>query len=121
MITSIGGASEGMAASPPAQADTVTKVVVRDHSTQAPAPKPVEAKPVENQPKSVAAAVEEAVKEKQTAASSLQDINLRFRVDQKTQDVTVFLLNQQTREVIRTIPPNELSKLKPGDLVNLFA
>jgi uncharacterized FlaG/YvyC family protein len=55
------------------------------------------------------------------SSTSPLDINLRFRVDQKTKDVTVFMLNQATHEVIRTIPPSELAKLKPGDLVNLFA
>jgi uncharacterized FlaG/YvyC family protein len=121
MITSIGGPPEGMAASPPVQSETVAKVVVRDRSSQAsaPEPKPVEVKPVETQPKSAATLVQEAAKE--ASADSPQDINVRFRIDQKTQDVTVFLLNQQTREVIRTIPPGEISKLKPGDLINLFA
>ena len=77
----------------------------------------------EAKPKSAATIVKEAAKEaaKETVSSNPLDVYLRFRIDQKTQDVTVFLLNQQTREVIRTIPPSELAKLKPGDLVNLFA
>jgi len=49
------------------------------------------------------------------------EINVRFRIDEKTRDVTVFMLNRATREVIRTIPPSELAKLTPGDIVNLFA
>lgn len=49
------------------------------------------------------------------------DINLRFKINEETQDVTVFMLNRTTREVIRTIPPNELQKLQPGDLISLFA
>jgi uncharacterized FlaG/YvyC family protein len=48
------------------------------------------------------------------------DVGLLFRVNADTQDVTVYLLNRTTQEVIRTIPPNELFKLTPGDLINLF-
>ena len=58
---------------------------------------------------------------RKTSAPSPSEINVRFRVDEKTRDVTVFMLNRATREVIRTIPPGELAKLSPGDIVNLFA
>ena len=55
------------------------------------------------------------------AGPSPTEINVRFRIDEKTRDVTVFMLNRATREVIRTSPPSELAKLTPGDIVNLFA
>lgn len=87
----------------------------------APTPQPGEAKPAtETKPDEAAPQPASAAPEK-PAASSPATIDLRFRVDQKTQDITVFLLNRATHEVIRTIPPGEQAKLTPGDLVNLFA
>jgi len=49
-----------------------------------------------------------------------KDVYLRFKVDEKTQDITIYILDRTTREVVRTIPSEELAKLKAGDLVSLF-
>ncbi len=49
-----------------------------------------------------------------------ENISLEFKVDPEKQDVTVLILDKSTRKVIRTIPPEELSKLREGDLVELF-
>ncbi len=73
------------------------------------------------QPPAEAKSASTPAKPEKLNSSSSADINLRFRIDQKTQDITVYMLDRSTREVIRTIPPSELSKLTPGDLVSLFA
>lgn len=49
------------------------------------------------------------------------DVYLRFQVDEQTRDVTVFVVDRSSRSVLRTIPPDELNKLRAGDLLELFA
>ena len=44
---------------------------------------------------------------------------LKFQVDQDSNDVTVLILDASSHEVIRTVPPEELSKLTPGELIDL--
>jgi uncharacterized FlaG/YvyC family protein len=51
----------------------------------------------------------------------MADIRLRFQVDPKTNDVTVFLINRETHNVIRTIPPDELKNMPQGKLFEFFA
>ncbi len=52
---------------------------------------------------------------------SANDVTIKFKIDEKTQDVTVYLLDRASRKVVRTIPPEEISRLNPGDLLELFA
>jgi uncharacterized FlaG/YvyC family protein len=120
MITSVAGAPDPVAVNLPVQPEIAPKAPVREQVVQASTsePQPAEAKAAEANTKSAATPPEEVANE---SASHLPNINVRFRIDQKTNDVTVFLLDQQTQQVIRTIPPGELTKLTPGDLVNLFA
>ena len=49
------------------------------------------------------------------------DVVLRFNVDRETHEVTVYIMDRASRQIIRTIPPDELSKLKAGDLIELMA
>lgn len=49
------------------------------------------------------------------------DVVLRFNVDRETHEVTVYIMDRASRQVLRTIPPDELSKLKAGDLLELMA
>jgi uncharacterized FlaG/YvyC family protein len=51
----------------------------------------------------------------------LSNIYLRFRIDPETNDVTLFVLDRAAKEVVRTIPADELAKLGPGELFELFA
>lgn len=52
--------------------------------------------------------------------SLLPDVSLHFKIDAKTNDVTVFVLDKNTKKVLRTIPPEELAKLRQGELLELF-
>jgi uncharacterized FlaG/YvyC family protein len=54
------------------------------------------------------------------APHPLSSVHLQFKVDTKTQDVTVLVLDKATQKVLRTIPPEEMSKLQAGDLLELF-
>lgn len=49
------------------------------------------------------------------------DVRLKFIVDSKTNDVTVLVLDRASRQIIRTIPNDELKNLTRGDLVTVFA
>lgn len=49
------------------------------------------------------------------------DVRLKFLVDSKTNDVTVLVLDKASRQIIRTIPTEELNNLTRGDLVTIFA
>jgi len=44
---------------------------------------------------------------------------LKFQVDRESNEVTVLILDAKSHEVIRTVPPEELAELTPGDLIDL--
>ena len=52
---------------------------------------------------------------------SLSNFILRFRVDENTHDVTVLILDSVSKKVVRSIPPEEMGKMDPGELLQLFA
>jgi uncharacterized FlaG/YvyC family protein len=49
------------------------------------------------------------------------DIRLKYQVDEKTKDVTLLVLDRASHEVIRAIPPEAMTKMDPGELLELFA
>ena len=50
----------------------------------------------------------------------LGEVSLKFEIDSETHDVTILLLDRTSQRVVRTIPPDEMSKLNPGELLQLF-
>lgn len=48
---------------------------------------------------------------------SLSDIRLQFRIDPDTNDITVVIVDRESQQVIRTVPPQELSDLVEGNLL----
>lgn len=50
---------------------------------------------------------------------TLANVSIHFRVNDETNDVTVFLVDRQSRKVLRSIPASELQKLQIGDLLKL--
>ena len=54
-------------------------------------------------------------------SSQVSDLNLRFMINSDTKDVTILVVNRSNKQVVRTIPPEEASKLDPGELLQLFA
>ena len=57
----------------------------------------------------------------QKPVNPMTDLSLKFQVDAETRDVTILLLDRATRKVVRTIPPDEMQKIDPGELLSLFA
>jgi uncharacterized FlaG/YvyC family protein len=49
------------------------------------------------------------------------DVTLRFEIDSQTHDVTILILDKASKKVVRTIPPEEMARLDPGELLQLFA
>jgi hypothetical protein len=68
---------------------------------------------------------DKALKPVETSSAPLvgnaSNIALQFRVDDKTKDVTVFVVDRSSKRVLRSIPASELAKLKAGDLLKLTA
>ena len=52
-------------------------------------------------------------------ADSLANVSIHFRVDDKSNNVTVFLVDRKSKKVLRSIPASELQKLQIGDLLKL--
>jgi len=53
------------------------------------------------------------------SSKTLTNISLKFQVNASTNDVTILVLDKESKEVIRTIPPEELQNLREGDLFEL--
>jgi uncharacterized FlaG/YvyC family protein len=86
--------------------------------TQAEHKAPVQAASSANQPENAPGMGMEARPER--AANPLSNVRLQFRIDEKTRDVTLLVLDKTTHKVLRTIPPEEMTKLEAGDLMELF-
>jgi hypothetical protein len=72
----------------------------------------------------LAAQTAQAAQEKVDTKPSLpitnsDNVTIRFRVDHKTNNVTVFIVDRVSKRVLRSIPPEEVGKLQAGDLFEL--
>lgn len=52
---------------------------------------------------------------------SLNEVSLKFSFNQDTDELTVFVVDKTSSKVIRTIPPEEITKLDIGDLLEIAA
>ena len=86
----------------------------------------VEAKPAGQKAAEAAPAAQAAtnpVVEKLAAAAQATtsaDIGLKFQVNDETNEVTIFVIDRASKQVLRTIPPEEMKNLSAGDLLELF-
>ena len=55
------------------------------------------------------------------AVGGAPDVSIHFRVDDETNELTVFVVDRKTKRVVRSIPASELHKLQAGDLLKLTA
>jgi len=60
-------------------------------------------------------------KSEPTSTGDPSNISISFRIDEETQNLTVFVVDRVSKRVLRTIPANELHKLRAGDLLKLTA
>jgi len=81
--------------------------------------------PVETETSSVPVPEQQAPKQMESASASIvsnfSEVSLQFRIDEKTKDVTVFVVDRNSKRVLRSIPASELAKLQAGDLLKLTA
>jgi uncharacterized FlaG/YvyC family protein len=73
------------------------------------------------QPKGKSPVRSESRADSKTDKARAQDVNLKFMVDADTKNVTILVVDRSSKEVVRTIPPEEMSRLDPGELLQLFA
>jgi uncharacterized FlaG/YvyC family protein len=59
------------------------------------------------------------VEKKTEQASNLENVSIHFRVDDKSNAVTIFLVDRKSKKVLRSIPAGELQKMQIGDLLKL--
>jgi len=50
----------------------------------------------------------------------MSNVSLKFEVNEKTNEITIKILDDKTKKVIRSIPPEELKDLRDGVMVELF-
>jgi uncharacterized FlaG/YvyC family protein len=60
-------------------------------------------------------------KEVSLPLSTTGEVFLKFQVNKENNEVTVYVVDRASRRVLRTIPPEEMSKLQAGDLLELLA
>jgi len=53
--------------------------------------------------------------------SNGSDLTIHFKIDEETKDLTVFIVDRESKRVLRSIPSDELNKLSAGDLLKLTA
>ncbi|HEX2998060.1 MAG TPA: flagellar protein FlaG [Anaerolineales bacterium] len=68
----------------------------------------------------------ETERSKQTEAAAAQtgsasNVSIHFQLDDKTHELTLFVVDRKSKRVLRSIPASELHKLKAGDLLKLTA
>jgi len=91
-----------------------------------PPPAQTEFAPHSNPPQVKPAAAEQEKHQKPreselTPGNELSNVSIYFRIDDKTHDLTVFLVDRKSKQVLRSIPASELHKLQAGDLLKLTA
>jgi len=103
-------AREPVQTRPTPQTQTAQNTAAAQANTTAARPKPqVEARP--------------ASEDKRTTLpiSNDSNVSLLFRVDEKTNETTIYLVDRESKKVLRTIPPGELAKLSAGEILKLTA
>ena len=60
-------------------------------------------------------------KNESKAMGGSADVSIHFRVDDETNELTVFVVDRKTKRVVRSIPASELHKLQTGELLKLTA
>jgi uncharacterized FlaG/YvyC family protein len=53
--------------------------------------------------------------------TNTSNVFLKFKVDEDTRNITVYVIDRETKRVLRSIPPEEMNKLQTGDLLELIA
>jgi uncharacterized FlaG/YvyC family protein len=96
----------------PPEAGTPVKLLINNQTESAVTQKPVASEP-EVQPRQIEIHSEQG--------EGPSNVSIHFRLDDQTNELTVFVVDRKTKRVLRSIPANELHKLQAGDLLKLTA
>ena len=58
---------------------------------------------------------------KSAPANDLSNISIHFRVNEDSNELTVFIVDRKSKRVLRSIPASEFYKLQADDLLKLTA
>jgi uncharacterized FlaG/YvyC family protein len=117
LISQVGSATQsesarytqaGGAAAPPVEANT-QEVLEQGKAVQA----------AEKNAESDAEQQTEVQDEASLSQKTVTDVFLKFQIDEEN-DLTIYVLDKTSKEVIRTIPPEEIAHMSAGELVELF-
>ena len=61
------------------------------------------------------------VQEQKLPINNLDSVMIRFSIDEKTKNITVYVIDKVSKRVVRAIPPEDLNKMQAGDLLQLLA
>ena len=56
-----------------------------------------------------------------SSSMSSSNVSVHFRINDETNELTVFVVDRENKKVLRTIPSSEFSKLNAGDILELTA
>lgn len=113
MISSMGKVEmDRVVAQSPAQPESTAQPAVKQQAVD----KAAAQTQVENKVQERSAVEQKSAK----AANPMTDVSLKFRVDAKTNEVSILILDRASHKVLRTIPPDEMNRMNPGELLELF-
>ncbi len=53
--------------------------------------------------------------------TTMADVILKFKVNEGTRSITLYVIDRESKRVLRSIPPEEMNKLQAGDILELLA
>lgn len=59
--------------------------------------------------------------EGEQAAISANNVSVSFRINQETNELTVFIMDRESRKLLRTIPSSEFYKMNAGEILHMTA
>ncbi len=96
------------------QIDSVNPVspVGASPETVSPAPSPGRTRRLpERQPSAESGGKSDKPAQPAFASDMMRDVALRYKIDKETGALSLLIIDRQSRQIIRTVPPEELSRL----------
>lgn len=59
--------------------------------------------------------------EPEQVSTTSSNVSVHFRINDETNELTVFVVDRENKKILRTIPASEFSKLNAGEILQLTA
>ena len=59
--------------------------------------------------------------EPEQVGTTSSNVSVHFRINDETNELTVFVVDRENKKILRTIPASEFSKLNAGEILQLTA